>query len=58
MKEYKCTCITCKHVAQMRKLIPDEALCNKVMAITDDLFDAMEGEIIKLQQEINEKETK
>ena len=46
----KCNCITCKHVAEMRKLIPDEDLCNKVMAITDDLYESMAGEVMELEQ--------
>lgn len=50
----KCNCITCKHVAQMRKLIPDEDLCNKVMAVTDDLYDAMAGEVIDKDKKIRE----
>ena len=50
MNKGKCNCITCKHVAEMHKLIPDEDLCNKVMAVTDDLFDGMASENIELEQ--------
>jgi len=41
-----CKCITCKHVAEMKKLIPNEALRNKVLTVTDDLYEAMASECI------------
>lgn len=54
MNKGKCNCITCKHVAEMRKLIPDEVLCNKVMAVTDGLFDGMAGECIDKDRKISD----
>ena len=54
-----CKCITCKHVAEMKKLIPNEALRNKVLTVTDDLYEAMASssmdkdmEIIRLKAEL------
>ena len=50
----KCKCITCTHIAEIKKLIPDDTLRNKVLAVTDGLYEAMVGEIIKLQNKIDE----
>ena len=47
-----CKCITCKHVAEMKKLIPNEALRNKVMRVTDDLYEAMASENLTMGVEI------
>ena len=49
---YKCKCITCKYVREMKELIPDDDLRNKVMKVTDDLFDGMENEILDLEMEL------
>ena len=51
-----CTCTTCKYVRQMEILIPDAGLRNKVMALTDRLYEAMASEIIDLEMKLLEKE--
>ena len=56
--EYKCQCLTCKHIRQMRLLIPDEDLCNEVLAVTDGLYEAMASESIDLQMQSVAKDKK
>ena len=55
----KCKCLTCNHITEMEKLIPDKDLRNKVLTVTDDLYDAMASssmdkdmEIIRLKAEL------
>ena len=48
----KCKCLTCNHITEMEKLIPDKTLRNKVLAVTDDLYDAMANESLTLGVEI------
>ena len=47
-----CKCTTCKYVRQMEILIPDDDLRNKVMALTDRLYEAMASEIIDLEMKL------
>ena len=46
MMSIKCKCLTCNHITEMEKLIPDKTLRNKVLAVTDDLYNAMASECI------------
>lgn len=48
----KCKCLTCTHVRAMHKLIPDDKLCNEVMAVTDDLYEGMAAESMDKDMEI------
>ena len=48
----KCKCLTCNHITEMEKLIPGKTLCNKVLAVTDDLYNAMAGENMDKDMEI------
>ena len=50
----KCKCITCTHIAEITKLIPDDILRNKVLAVTDDLYEAMAGENIDLEMKTSD----
>lgn len=54
IREGKCTCLTCKHIRQITKLIPDEKLRNKVLEVTDDLFESMAGDIIDLGLQLSD----
>jgi len=61
----KCKCLTCNHITEMEKLIPDKTLRNKVLQVTDDLYDAVANEsltlgveIFNLKKEIERLETK
>ena len=49
---YKCKCITCKHVRAIKELIPDDELRNKVMKVTNDLFEGMASRIVDLEMEL------
>lgn len=52
IREGKCTCITCEHVAEMKKLIPDDDLRNKVLEVTNELFERMASESMDLGMEV------
>ena len=49
---YKCKCLTCTHVRAMKKLIPGDKLRNKILAVTDDLYEGMAAESIDKDMEI------
>ena len=54
----KCKCLTCNHITEMEKLIPDKTLRNKVLTVTDDLYEAMANESLTLGVEIFNLKTK
>ena len=54
----KCTCLTCEHIRQITKLIPDDDLRNKVLEVTDGLYEAMASESMDLSMEVIAKDKK
>ena len=48
----ECKCLTCAHIREIEKLIPDKALCHKVLSATDNLYEAMEDKIIDMERKI------
>ena len=52
IREGKCTCLTCVHVAEMKELLPNDKLRNKVLAVTNEQFEAMAAESMDLGMEV------
>ena len=57
-----CTCLTCEHIKELTKLIPDDTLRNKVLEVTNELYERMASEsmdlgmeVIKLKDEIEKR---
>ena len=55
-REGICTCLTCEHVAEMKKLIPDDILRNEVLAVTNELYESMASESMDLSMEVIAKD--